>query len=228
MNQINSFLSSLKRIYSQQGQVGKILLPALFLLVFCCLCSILISLFPRSGSSDVLPTPNILPADGTQVTPTPLFDFDFPTFTPFPTLTAFVPTAFPTLTPPPTETQAPTQIAPTVTATPIPSETATPVPPTATRVRSIVIMAVHKTAENVDIQNVSSTAVDLNGWRLVSETGNQSCDLSGTLAPNEVLRIWANRGPGFDCRFASDIWLDSEADAAVLYDPQGQEVSRYP
>jgi len=91
-----------------------------------------------------------------------------------------------------------------------------------------VILAVHKVAENVDIQNIGAAQVDLGGWRLVSETGDQSCVLSGTLKPGEVLKVWANRGPGFDCRFPDDIWRDNELDFAVLYNPQGEEVSRFP
>ena len=80
----------------------------------------------------------------------------------------------------------------------------------------------------MDIQNVSSAAVDLAGWRLVSQTGNQVCNLSGTLGPNIVFRIWANRGPGFDCRLPNETWMDDEVDSAVLYNAEGEEVSRYP
>jgi hypothetical protein len=46
------------------------------------------------------------------------------------------------------------------------------------------------------------------------------------LKPGEVLKVWANRGPGFDCQLPGEIWLDNALDAAVLYNPQGQEVSR--
>jgi hypothetical protein len=91
-----------------------------------------------------------------------------------------------------------------------------------------VIVSTNKTQEHVDIQNISPARVDLQGWRLVSEVGDQSCTLEGRLAPGEVLRVWADRGPGFDCRFQDEIWLDNEADPAVLYDPQGQAVSRFP
>ena len=100
---------------------------------------------------------------------------------------------------------------------------------TATSVRSVEIITVNKPAEYVDIQNFSPIPVDLLGWRLVSETGNQSCDLRGTLAPNEILRIWTHRGnPGFDCRLPNDIWRDNVADPAVLYNSQGEEVSKIP
>ena len=236
--QINSFLSTLITTYRQQGQVVRVLIPALLLLAFCCLCSVMIPLLQSRGSSNTLPSPNVFPTDGTagpQVTPTSLFNFA--TFTPFPTQTSFVPTAFPTLTASPTGTQTPTGLVPTATMTSIPSGTASPVPTatnphptaTATSIRSVVIIGVNKVAEYVEIQNFSQTPVNLGGWRLVSETGNQSCDLRGTLAPNEVLRIWARRGnPGFDCRFPNDIWRDNVADPAVLYNAQGAEVSRFP
>ena len=236
MNQINSLLSGLKTAYNRQGQTVKILIPALFLFVFCCLCSITFSLFPGRSASSPPPTPNVLPTDGAQPTPTALFDFDFPTLTPLPTFTPFPtlppPSALPTLTSLPTETQTltPSPGAPTATGTPLPTSTATQVPPsaTATSAPPVVIIAVHKVAENVDIQNVSSEGVDLAGWRLLSQTGNQVCNLSGTLGANKVLKIWANRGPGFDCGLQNEIWLDNEADPAVLYNAEGEEVSRYP
>jgi hypothetical protein len=230
MNPVNSFLSALKSAYDQQGQFGKILFPVLFVLAFCCLCSLLFSLFPRDSPSNALPTPDIFPSPGGGPTPTALFDFDFPTLTPFPTSTFFVPTALPTLTPLPTETPTLAPIPPTITLTPVPTDTATLVPPTATATNlpSVTIVNLNKVEEFVNIQNVSPAEVDLQGWRLLSETGNQTCELRGTLNPNEVLRIWANRGPGFDCRFQDDIWLDDEADPAVLFNSQGQEVSRFP
>ena len=87
----------------------------------------------------------------------------------------------------------------------------------------------NKPGEYVEIQNFSQIPVDLGGWRLVSEVGNESCELSGTLTPNEVLRIWTRRGnPGFDCRLGRAIWRDNELDPAVLYNPHGEEVSRFP
>jgi hypothetical protein len=86
-----------------------------------------------------------------------------------------------------------------------------------------------KRAEYVDIENLTSAPINLRGWRLVSEVGNQSCALRGTLEANRVLRIWAQQGdPGFDCRFPNNIWRDNEPDPAVLYNPQGEEVSRFP
>lgn len=232
MKEINSFLAALRTAYLQQGQMGRILIPGTLVLVFCCLCSVLIPFLPSRSSANASPSPFVLPSVvGTQPTPTPLFNFDFPTFTPFPTSTAFVPTPFPTLTPAPTgtQTQTPTQAIPTATLTPIPTDTVTPVPPTATTAGSVMIINVNKADEYAEIQNFTQAPVSLRGWTLVSVTGNQVCELRGTLEPNQILRIWARRGnPGFDCRFSGNIWRDNEPDPAVLYNAQGEEVSRYP
>jgi hypothetical protein len=234
--QVSASLSTLKTIYDRQGQTGRILLVFLFVLPFCCLCPVLVS-FPswgRGAASTAVSSPVMLPSQEGGATPTALFDFDFPTLTPFPTQPFS--TALPTLTSPPTGTAPPTQTAPTATGTALP--TLTPVQPSASASQppviptsggAVLIIAVDKPREYVDIQNRTNAAVDLRGWRLVSETGNQSCPLRGTLQPNDVLRIWARRGePGFDCRFAFNIWNDNTPDPAVLYNPQGEEVSRFP
>ena len=240
VDQINSLLSTWKASYSQQPQAIKILIPALLFFLVCCLCSVPVALSRRGSPATAQPSPDIFPTSGTQVTPTGLFDFDFPTFTPFPTLP--LPSPFPTQTPLPTGTQTATSLAPTSTVTPLPTltssqvpptatrvlPTATRVPPTATRVPSVAIVRVNKVAEFTDLQNVSPAAINLDGWRLVSEAGDQSCELEGTLAPGEDVRIWANRGPGFDCRLSNDVWLDNEPDPAVLYNAQNEEVARFP
>ena len=221
---MNSFLASLRTAYLQQGQAGRILLPGLALLVVCCLCLIPLSLLPLRARSNVLPSPVVLPGEGTAATPTSLFAF--PTFTPFLTLTSFVPTAFPTFTPSPTGTITPTRTIPPATETPLPTATVTLTP---TPVSPVAIINVDKVAEYVEIQNFTQAEVNLRGWRLVSENGDEACGLRGTLEPGGVLRIWARRGdPGFDCRLGREIWIDDELDPAVLYNPDQEEVSRYP
>lgn len=229
--QINSFLSTLRTTYSQQGQTGRILIPALFLFVICCLCSITINLLRPRDTVSGTPSPNLFPTQGGGPTPTPLFNFGGATFTPFPTFPG--PTPFPTLTPSLTGSPTATVIAPTATnlptatATPIPTNTIPPATPTSSS--PIVIVTLDTAAEYAEIQNIGSAEINLRGWRLVSEAGNQSCELRGTLAPNAVLRIWARRGnPGFDCRLSENIWRDNASDPAVLYNPQGEEVSRFP
>lgn len=93
---------------------------------------------------------------------------------------------------------------------------------------SVIIVAVNKQAEYVDIKNVGSSPVNLNGWTLVSEKGNQACSLGGILEPGVTLRIWAGtNATGFSCGYNKNIWNNSEPDPAVLYDAQGHEVDRY-
>ena len=228
---MNSFLAELRAAYLRQGQLVRILIPGSFVLLFCCLCSILIPGLRLRGSPSPVPSPVVFPTEGTQATPTPLFGFEFSTFTPFPTSTLFVPTTFPTFTP--TRTHTPTQTRPAATFTPVPTDTVPPtaLPPsaTATSAPSVTIINVDKAAEYAEIQNLTQAPVDLRGWRLVSELGNETCRLRGTLEPNEILRIWSRTGnPGFDCRLGRAMWSDNQVDPAVLYNPLGEEVSRYP
>ena len=230
MRQANSFFAALRTSYLKQGQLGRILLPAAFLLVFCCLCSIFLSLLRLRTISSPQPSPVVATPEGTLLTPTPLFDFDFPTFTPFPTATFFVPTPFPSLTPLPTGSPTPTQVPSTSTPLPTstPPATAT-VTPTPTNASPVLIVNVDKVAEYAEIQNRTQAPINLRDWRLVSANGGETCELRGTLEPGEVLRIWARRGdPGFDCRLGREIWNDTETDPAVLYNARGEEISRYP
>ena len=92
----------------------------------------------------------------------------------------------------------------------------------------LIIVAVNKRDEYVELQNIGDTDVDLSGWNLVSERGHQECYLSGLLKAGETLRVWAGSSDkgGFSCGYSSPIWNNSEADPAVLYNPQGVEVSR--
>jgi len=94
----------------------------------------------------------------------------------------------------------------------------------------VVISAVNKELEYVDIQNAGGSPVSLNGWKLVSEVGNQSCILKGILQSKEVMRVWAGRDHpiGLNCGFYHNIWIDDQPDPAVLYNAKGEEVSRYP
>lgn len=221
MKQINSFLAALILAYRQQGQAARIFFPAVFLLVFCCMCSILASLLPRRTPAAGAPSPAIFLTQGNVATPTALFSFG----SPFPTLAP--PSPLPTT--PSSPTVPPTIATATFTSTATLTPTATAVPPTATNYVSILIVTVDKPREYVDIQNFGNGAVDLNGWKLVSLMGNQSCPLSGVLQPNEILRVWAGKGTtGLSCGYRINIWNDTTDDPAVLYNAQGQEVSRYP
>ena len=231
MESINSFLSALKKTYNQQGQIGKILLPSLVLLTVCCLCSVMVSLARSRSSPNTVASPIVLPSQGIVATPTALFNFGTVTFAPFPTFPSSTP--LPTLTASLTEVPTSTQAVPTATETAVPLPTITasqpPPPPTVVVVGSVQIATVDKALEFVELQNGSNVPVDLSGWKLVSETGNQSCTLRGLLQPNETLRVWSGKGvTGLNCEFPFNIWNDNQSDPAVLYNAQGQEISRFP
>lgn len=102
--------------------------------------------------------------------------------------------------------------------------TATPDPSAS----QVIIVAVNKREEYVDLQNIGEADVDLTGWNLVSEKGHQECRLAGTLKAGETLRVWAgiSQQGGYSCGYSSPIWNNSQPDPAVLYNPQGVEVSR--
>jgi hypothetical protein len=223
MKQVNQLFAELRQSYLRQGPLVRILLPGSVLLMFCCICLLLIPLFVLRPSSPV-PGPVASPSGTPPASPTALFDVS--TLTPFSTPTFFVPTAFPSFTPSLTATHTLTPTPPPATATPVPTDTATATP---TKPDSVLIIHVDKAAEYAEIQNFTSEPVNLRGWRLVSERGGEACPLRGTLEPDAILRIWARRGdPGFDCRLGREIWVDNEADPAVLYNAEGEEVSRYP
>lgn len=117
-----------------------------------------------------------------------------------------------------------------VPATPIPSAPliAVPLPSGGSSGSvSISIVTVNKSAEYVIIHNDGSTAVDLTGWRLLSEKGPQDCALGGIIEAGADLTIFAMTGDGgYNCGFGSNIWNNSSPDPAVLYDPQGNEIDR--
>ena len=83
----------------------------------------------------------------------------------------------------------------------------------------------------MDIQNQGGADLDLGGWVLVSEKGNQACPLGDVIAGGQVLRIWALSedagNGGFNRGFGSNIWNNSDPDPAVLYDASGNVVSRW-
>jgi len=99
---------------------------------------------------------------------------------------------------------------------------------TKTASQTIIILAVNKVDEYVDIKNIGSAKINLEGWVLLSERGNQRCPLSGSIDPGDTLRIWAGKSKdGFSCRFKDPIWNNLVSDPAVLLNPEGEEVDRY-
>jgi len=126
----------------------------------------------------------------------------------------------------PAQEAAPTQAVRALQAEPSPTTKARP-SPTVINAGNLAIIKVEKDDEYVDILNPGAEAVDLAGWHLLSEKGEQNCALSGVIQPGQTLRVWAAAGEtGFSCGFETTIWNNSESDPAVLLDPQGVEVSR--
>ncbi|HEY84459.1 MAG TPA: hypothetical protein G4N96_05015 [Chloroflexi bacterium] len=85
--------------------------------------------------------------------------------------------------------------------------------------------------EYVDIQNKTSPAQDFTGWTLVSQKGDQRCELAGNLLSGDTLRVWAraqdaDKG-GYNCGFSQGIWSNSAPDPAVLLDEDGLVISRF-
>ena len=171
-----------------------------------------------AATSAPLPTATAPPPATSAPLPT-VTDPPVATSAPLPTAT-LAPTAEPTAVPP---TAEPTAVPPTAEPTAEPP-TAEPAP------GQVIIINVNKQDEYVDIQNIGGQPQDLSGWTLLSEKGAQSCALGGVLQPGQVLRIWAmaqdaDKG-GYNCGFGSNIWNNSESDPAVLFDANGNEVSR--
>ena len=86
--------------------------------------------------------------------------------------------------------------------------------------------------EYVEIQNWGKKPVDLTGWILVNITrGYPSFKFpSFVLEPANTIRIYTNEihteWGGFSFGYDQPIWNNTEPDTAVLYNAQGQEVSR--
>ncbi len=212
------------------------ILATLGLAVLCVLCFggyIVISeerAYQAMQTSMVQPTATQPPTG----TPTPRLT-DTPTPPPAPIET---PIPADTPQPPPTERPTDTPIPPTDTPMP-PPPTDTPMPPTDTPTppeppppveAHVVIVAIDKREEYVDIQNTGGAPQDLTGWLLLSERGEQKCPLGGVIQPGETLRIWAMSedvdNGGYNCGHGRPIWNNKERDPAVLYDATGQEVDR--
>lgn len=123
----------------------------------------------------------------------------------------------------------------TITSTPTstPTPTPTPVPTPAPIVsKDIVISSVNLETEVVVIKNTGSKAVDISGWKLVSEVGNQQYVIpSGTvIQPGGSLKIVSGKnataGAGTLVWTTQYIW-NNDGDAAALYDKNGNLVSKY-
>ncbi len=105
--------------------------------------------------------------------------------------------------------------------------------PTTGSSSGVAIESIDLKAEIVTIKNSSGAAVNISGWRLVSEKGNQEFTFrSGTaLAPGETIKIVtgpnAAAGSGVLVWTTENLW-NNDSDPGALYDSSGKLVSRYP
>ena len=92
---------------------------------------------------------------------------------------------------------------------------------------SIFISAVDKQKEVVTLTSNSDAEIDLKGWYLVSERGDQLCELSGSLPAGQSVQVYSQRGKdGISCNSPDAIWSNSAEDPAALYDPAGTLIDR--
>jgi len=98
-------------------------------------------------------------------------------------------------------------------------------------VSGIVISSVDLRAESVTVKNRSANSIDVSGWILISETGNQRFVFpSGTTVP-VGLSISVVSGPNAMAGSNRLLWTRShiwnnDGDPAVLLDAKGREISR--
>ncbi|PDW01430.1 DNA/RNA non-specific endonuclease [Candidatus Chloroploca asiatica] len=85
--------------------------------------------------------------------------------------------------------------------------------------RPVRIVTVDKIAETVTLENVSATAINLDGWRMCSIRGGQDHPISGMLESG-MTRVF----PGPD----ANIWSNSSSDPGALYDAEGYLISYWP
>lgn len=121
----------------------------------------------------------------------------------------------------------------TVKITPsIPSTTSKPVQPLAViPTGSLMILDIDLNGEVVTIKNSSDKEVNLTGWKLVSEKGNQTFDFPAEtiLAGEGTLKVVSGKnaqaGTNILVWTELNIW-NNDGDQGALYNAQGQLVSR--
>ena len=139
-----------------------------------------------------------------------------------------------------TSTPTTTTVPPIITTTTIPPTTTTTTTTTPPAVVNIQITRIFydgvvptvEADEYVEITNLGTSSVNLQGWRLVDidEGYPEFIFPSYTLGPGAYIRVYTNEihpeYGGFSFGSGKAVWNNSDPDTAVLYDAQGNEVSR--
>ena len=94
----------------------------------------------------------------------------------------------------------------------------------------LAITALDPVAESVTVTNQSNAAVDLTGWSLLTDKGNDCYffPAGSTLASGESVTIWSgveSAPEGGLLWSAGKMWRDKNGNLATLTDPYGRVVS---
>ena len=137
-----------------------------------------------------------------------------------------------------TSTPTTTTVPPTTTTTIPPTTTTTTTTPPAvvnvqiTRIFYDGVVPTVEADEYVEITNLGTSSVNLQGWRLIDidEGYPEFIFPSYTLESGACIRVYTNEihpeYGGFSFWYGKAIWNNTDPDMAVLYDSQGNEVSR--
>jgi len=108
-----------------------------------------------------------------------------------------------------------------------------PLPNTVSPFESVEIIRIDLEGETVSIKNTGSEPVDLSGWKLVSQKGNQIYYFpAGTvIETGETIKVMS--GPGAQAGNNSLVWTNeniwnNKGDPGLLYDADENIVSRFP
>ncbi|MSU00435.1 MBL fold metallo-hydrolase [Tissierella pigra] len=92
----------------------------------------------------------------------------------------------------------------------------------------VVISNVDKIEEIVTIKNNSKDEINLEGWKLLSVTGNQEYIFPKyVLKGGEVVTVTSGNKEGDLDWGSTNIWNNTKSDPAVLYDEAGKEIFRF-
>jgi len=113
------------------------------------------------------------------------------------------------------------------------SSTSPPAPITEPSPGGVRIESIDLAAEVVIIKNTENTAVDMNGWKLISEVGNQQFIFPAlVLQPGEVVKVTsganAKDNPSGELLWTKSYIWNNDGDPGALYNASGILVSRCP
>ena len=99
-------------------------------------------------------------------------------------------------------------------------------------INSLEILRVEKGKEYVDIRNRGDTEINLENWVLFSDRNGRSCELKGSLRPNNMIRVWSQsiatdaitefaRLRHYACPNQEVLWNNKLPAIASIYDSNG-------